>query len=323
MGKRHPLVLILAGFGYAILYIPILIMIIYSFNSSKLVTVWAGWSTKWYGELLQNGQLVDAAWISLKVGFWSATIGIVFGTMIGYALARFRRFRGKLLLNGMATAPIVMPEVVTGLSLLLLFISVERLVGPYADIIADWLRPIEFTKIAGFFGYIFGEYIAAKAYIVINTPLQATTYFFDTFGERGVGTVIISHATFAMAFVAVVIQSRLSDFDASIEEAAQDLGARQPYIFFAITLPVIMPAIIAGWLLAFTLSFDDLVIASFVSGPGASTLPIVIFSKVRLGVTPEINALATIIVAVVAIGVISANWLSLKNEASQKKINKE
>jgi len=273
MGKRHPLVLTLAGFGYAILYIPILIMIIYSFNSSRLVTVWAGWSTKWYGELLQNDQLAQAAWISLKVGFWSATIGIVFGTMIGYALARFRRFRGKLLLNGMSTAPIVMPEVVTGLSLLLLFISMESLIGWPAG--------------------------------------------------RGLTTVIIAHATFCMAFVAVVIQGRLSDFDVSIEEAAQDLGARQPYIFLTITLPVIMPAIIAGWLLAFTLSFDDLVIASFVSGPGSSTLPIVIFSKVRLGVTPEINALATIIVAVVAIGVIAANWLALRSETSQRSTDEE
>ena len=273
MSKRHPLVLVLAGFGYAILYIPILIMIIYSFNSSKLVTVWAGWSTKWYGELLQNGQLAEAAWVSLSVAFWSATIGIVFGTMIGYALARFRTFRGKLLLNGMATAPIVMPEVVTGLSLLLLFISLENLIGWPAG--------------------------------------------------RGLLTVIIAHATFAMAFVAVVIQSRLADSDVSIEEAAQDLGARQPYIFFAITLPIIMPAIIAGWLLAFTLSFDDLVIASFVSGPGSSTLPIVIFSKVRLGVTPEINALATIIVAIVAIGVIAANWLALRNQVTVKSNNEE
>lgn len=271
MGKRHPLVLTLAGFGYAILYIPIFIMVIYSFNSSRLVTVWAGWSTKWYGELLQNDQLAQAAWVSLKVAFWSATIGIIFGAMIGFALARFRRFRGKLFLNGMATAPIVMPEVVTGLSLLLLFISMENLIGWPAG--------------------------------------------------RGLTTVIIAHATFCMAFVAVVIQGRLSDFDVSIEEAAMDLGARQPYIFFAITLPIIMPAIIAGWLLAFTLSFDDLVIASFVSGPGSSTLPIVIFSKVRLGVTPEINALATIIVAVVAIGVIAANWFAMKSEAGQKQNN--
>ena len=271
MGKRHPLVLLMAGFGYAILYIPILIMIIYSFNSSKLVTVWAGWSTKWYGELLQNGQLAEAAWVSLKVGFWSATIGVVFGTMIGYALARFRKFRGKLFLNGMATAPIVMPEVVMGLSLLLLFISLENLIGWPAG--------------------------------------------------RGLLTVIIAHATVGMAFVAVVIQGRLSETDISIEEAAMDLGARQPYIFFTITLPIIMPAIIAGWLLAFTLSFDDLVIASFVSGPGASTLPIVIFSKVRLGVTPEINALATIIVAVVAIGVILANWFALRSNQTRSTDN--
>jgi len=271
MGKRHPLVLLMAGFGYAILYIPILIMIIYSFNSSKLVTVWAGWSTKWYGELLQNGQLAEAAWVSLKVGFWSATIGVVFGTMIGYALARFRKFRGKLFLNGMATAPIVMPEVVMGLSLLLLFISLENLIGWPAG--------------------------------------------------RGLLTVIIAHATVGMAFVAVVIQGRLSETDISIEEAAMDLGARQPYIFFTITLPIIMPAIIAGWLLAFTLSFDDLVIASFVSGPGASTLPIVVFSKVRLGVTPEINALATIIVAVVAIGVILANWFALRSNQTRSTDN--
>lgn len=268
MGRRHPLVILMAVLGYAILYIPILIMIIYSFNSSRLVTVWAGWSTKWYGELLQDSQIMDAAWVSLLVAFWAATIGVIFGIMIGFALARFRRFRGRLLLSGMATAPIVMPEVVTGLSLLLLFISLEQLIGWPAG--------------------------------------------------RGLTTIIIAHATFAMAFVAVVIQGRLVDFDASIEEAAMDLGARQPQIFFEITLPVIMPAVIAGWLLAFTLSFDDLVIASFVSGPGSSTLPMLIFSKVRLGVSPEINALATIIVAIVAIGVIAANWFALRSQKSQE-----
>lgn len=269
MGKRHPIILFMAGLGYAILYIPILIMIIYSFNSSRLVTVWAGWSTKWYGELLRDGQIADAAWISFLVAFWAATIGIIFGVMIGYALGRLRRFRGRLLLSGMATAPIVMPEVVTGLSLLLLFISMEQLIGWPAG--------------------------------------------------RGLTTVIIAHATFAMAFVAVIVQGRLADFDTSIEEAAMDLGARQPYIFFTITLPVIMPAVIAGWLLAFTLSFDDLVIASFVSGPGSSTLPMLVFSKVRLGVTPEINALATVIVAIVAIGVILANWVALRNQKQSKK----
>lgn len=262
MSKRHPLVITAAIMGYSILYVPILIMIIYSFNSSRLVTVWAGWSTKWYGELLRDGQVLEAAWISLVVAFWAATLGIVFGVMIGYALARIPRFRGRLLLSGMATAPIVMPEVVTGLSLLLLFISMENLIGWPAG--------------------------------------------------RGILTVIIAHATFAMAFVAVVVQARLSDFDLSIEEAAMDLGARQPKIFFTITLPVILPAVISGWLLAFTLSFDDLVIASFVSGPGSSTLPMLIFSKVRLGVSPEINALATIIVAIVAIGVVVANWFAIR-----------
>ena len=269
MNKRHPAILLMATIGYAILYIPILIMVIYSFNSSKLVTVWAGWSTKWYGALLENGQIGDAAWVSFLVGFWSATIGVIFGTMIGYALARLGRFRGRLLMSGMATAPIVMPEVVTGLSLLLLFISLENLIGWPAG--------------------------------------------------RGIDTVIIAHATFCMAYVAVIVQGRLSDFDVSIEEAAMDLGARQPKIFFTITLPVIMPAIIAGWLLAFTLSFDDLVIASFVSGPGSSTLPMVIFSKVRLGVSPEINALATIIVAIVAVGVIAANWIALRSQANERK----
>ena len=264
MGKRHPLVLLMAAFGYAILYIPIFIMIIYSFNSSRLVTVWAGWSTKWYGELLRDGQIADAAWVSLVVAFWSACLGIFFGVMIGYALSRLGKFKGRMMLSGMATAPIVMPEVVTGLSLLLLFISLEQLIG--------W-------------------------------P-----------GGRGLTTIIIAHATFCMAFVAVIVQGRLADFDTSIEEAAMDLGARQPQIFFKITLPVIMPAVIAGWLLAFTLSFDDLVIASFVSGPGASTLPMLVFSKVRLGVSPEINALATIIVAIVAIGVVLANWIAMRNQ---------
>lgn len=269
MKKRHPFIIFMAALGYAILYIPIVIMIIYSFNSSRLVTVWAGWSTKWYGELLRDGQIADAAWISFLVAFWAATIGIIFGVMIGYALARLRRFKGRLLLSGMATAPIVMPEVVTGLSLLLLFISMEQLIGWPAG--------------------------------------------------RGLTTVIIAHATFAMAFVAVIVQGRLADFDVSIEEAAMDLGAQQPRIFFTITLPVIMPAVIAGWLLAFTLSFDDLVIASFVSGPGSSTLPMLVFSKVRLGVTPEINALATTIVAIVAIGVILANWIALRNQRQDKK----
>jgi len=304
MGKRHPLILILAGLGYAMLYIPILVMIIYSFNASKTVAVWAGWSTKWYGALIKNEQIKEAAWISLKVGFWSAMLSIVFGVMIGYALARSGRFKGRLLLNGMATAPIIIPEVVMGLSMLLLFISMERLLGPHFDEVALWLRSIAI--------------FATPELSSLNYPLSWLANLFESFGERGATTIIIAHATFGMAFVAVIIQGRLSDFDTSIEEAAMDLGARQPYIFFTITLPVIMPAIIAGWLLAFTLSFDDLVIASFVSGPGSSTLPIVIFSKVRLGVSPEINALATIIVAIIAIGVIAANWIAIRNERQGK-----
>lgn len=248
----------LAAIGFGLLYLPIAVMIIFSFNASKLASVWGGWSVHWYGELLQNDQILQAAWISLKVAAWSATLGTVMGTMIGYAMSRFGRFRGRLMLAGMATAPIVMPEVVTGLSLLLLFISLEALTG--------WPA------------------------------------------ERGVFTVVIAHSTFCMAYVAVVIQARLAGMDRSVEEAAMDLGARQPFVFFDVTLPALAPALISGWLLAFTLSLDDLVIASFVSGPGSSTLPMVVFSKVRLGVTPEINALATIMIVVVGLAVGGATW---------------
>lgn len=247
-----------AGFGFAVLYVPLAVMVLYSFNESALASVWGGWSVKWYGELLRDEQILGAAWISLKVAVLSATIGTVFGTLIGYALTRFGRFRARLLLAGMATAPIVMPEVVTGLSLLLLFISMEGMLGWPAG--------------------------------------------------RGVDTIVIAHATFCMAFVAVVVQARLSDLDRSVEEAAMDLGARQPWVFLQITLPMLTPALVSGWLLSFTLSLDDLVIASFVSGPGASTLPMVVFSKVRLGLTPEINALATLLILLVASFVALAAW---------------
>jgi putrescine transport system permease protein len=254
----RPWLVVFAGIGFAVLYAPIIIMIIYSFNASRLASVWGGWSVRWYGELLANEQILQAAWISFKVAVFAATIGTAFGLLIGYALSRFGRFRGRLLLSGMATAPIVMPDVVTGLSLLLLFISLEQIVGWPAG--------------------------------------------------RGLQTVVIAHATFCMAFVAVVVQARLADFDESLEEAAMDLGARQPRVFFDVTLPMLAPALVSGWLLAFTLSLDDLVIASFVSGPGASTLPMVVFSKVRLGVTPEINALATLMIGAVALGVGLAAW---------------
>jgi putrescine transport system permease protein len=252
-GLFLPLALV---FGYAFLYAPIVTLIVYSFNESKLVTVWAGFSTQWYGELLRNDQILQAAWISLRIAATNATLAVALGTVAGFVLARFRRFRGRTLFTGMVTAPLVMPEVITGLSLLLLFVALEALVG--------WPS------------------------------------------GRGFTTILIAHITFSMAYVAVIVQARLSDMDESLEEAALDLGARPAKIFFAITLPIIAPALIAGWLLSFTMSLDDLVIASFVSGPGSSTLPMVIFSKVRLGVSPEINALATILVALVAIGTIIA-----------------
>jgi len=239
--------------GFAFLYVPIISLVVFSFNESRLVTVWGGFSTKWYGALLRNQQIIDAALLSLKIAAIAATVAVVLGTLTGMALARFGPFRGRTLLSGMATAPLVMPEVITGLSLLLLFVTMEQLIG--------WPS------------------------------------------GRGMTTIIIAHITFAMAFVTVVVQSRLAQLDESLEEAAQDLGARPAKVFFLVTLPIIFPALLSGWLLAFTLSLDDLVIASFVSGPGSSTLPMVVFSKVRLGVSPDINALATILIAVVAIGV--------------------
>ena len=256
MKQRSWFLIIATTLGFAFLYLPIISLVIYSFNKSKLVTVWGGFSTKWYGELLNDPQILGAAWISLKIAFTSATLALVLGTLGAFVLVRFARFRGKTLLGGMISAPLVMPDVIIGLSLLLLFVAMEAA-----------------------FGWPSG---------------------------RGMTTIIIAHTTFCMAYVAVVVQSRLLGMDKSLAEAALDLGARPVRLFFDITLPVISPALISGWLLSFTLSLDDLVIASFVSGPGASTLPMVIFSKVRLGVSPDINALATIVIAIVSIGVIIA-----------------
>ena len=247
------------AFGFAFLYVPIISLIVYSFNASKLVTVWGGFSAKWYGELLRDDQILQAAWLSLRIAVTNATVAVMLGTVAGFVLARMGRFRGRLLLTGMTTAPLVMPEVITGLSLLLLFVELQNLIG-WPD-------------------------------------------------GRGVTTITIAHITFSMAYVAIVIQSRLSSMDESIEEAAQDLGARPVKVFFVIVLPIIAPALISGWLLSFTMSLDDLVIASFVSGPGSSTLPMVIFSKVRLGVSPEVNALATLMVLVAATGIISAGMI--------------
>ncbi|SEK33815.1 putrescine transport system permease protein [Colwellia chukchiensis] len=250
--------------GFIFLYAPIISLIVYSFNKSKLVTVWGGWSIKWYVELFNNQQIIDAAMVSLKVAFITATLSVILGVLAGYVLSRMGRFPGKMVVSGWITAPLIMPEVITGLSLLLLFVSMEKLLG--------WPS------------------------------------------GRGITTVIIAHTTFCMAYVAVIVQSRLAQLDDSLEEAAMDLGAKPHSLFFLVTLPIISPAIISGWLLAFTLSLDDLVIASFVSGPGNSTLPMVIFSKIRFGVSPEVNALATIMILIVAIGVIAAMWQMRKKE---------
>jgi putrescine transport system permease protein len=241
------------GLGYAFLYLPIVLLIIYSFNASRLVTVWGGFSTKWYGALLDDQKILDAAWLSLKVAVTNATISTFLGTLAAIVLVRFRRFAGRTLFSGMITAPLVMPEIITGLAMLLLFVSMEQA-----------------------FGWPAG---------------------------RSMTTIVIAHVTFSLSFVTVVVQSRLSQMDISLEEAAMDLGARPAKVFLVITLPIIFPALLAGWLLAFTLSVDDVVISSFVTGPGSTTLPIVIFSKVRLGVSPEVNALASIIVAIVSIGI--------------------
>ncbi|WP_434778466.1 ABC transporter permease subunit [Neisseria sp. Ec49-e6-T10] len=259
--------------GLLFLYIPIISLIIYSFNASRLVTVWGGFSTHWYSILLEDEQILDAAWLSLKLAFASAASAAVLGTMAGFILARFKRFKGRTLFAGMVTAPMVMPEVITGLSMLLLIIQIQQL-------------------------------------------LQNTSWHF----ERGMFTIWLGHTTLCMAYVTVLIRSRLIELDRSLEEAAMDLGAKPLKVFFVITLPIIAPAIASGFLLAITLSLDDLVIASFLSGPGSSTLPQVIFSKIRMGLNPTINALATIIVLVVGILVVGANYLMMH---SQRKRDKE
>jgi putrescine transport system permease protein len=259
--KRGIFVPIVAILGFIFLYAPIVSLVVFSFNDSKLVTVWGGFSTRWYGALFANSEVLAAGLLSLRIAAASATLALVLGTLCAVALTRFRRFRGKTLLGGMVSAPLVMPDVITGLSLLLLFVAMESI-----------------------FGWPAG---------------------------RGELTIILAHSTFCMAYVTVVVQSRLSDLDISLEEAAQDLGATPARVFFDITLPIIAPALVSGWLLSFTLSLDDLVIASFVSGPGSSTLPMVIFSKMKLGVSPDINALASLIIGIVALGVIIATVFQL------------
>jgi putrescine transport system permease protein len=249
--------------GIAILYLPILVLIGYSFNASALVSVWGGFSTSWYRQLLHNDQVLDAAWLSLEIGVVVSTGAVILGTLAAIALVRFSRFRGRLLLTGMVNAPLVMPEIITGITQLLLFISMLHVIG--------W-------------------------------------------PHRGFTTIAIAHIAFCTAYVTITVQSRLSTADRSLEEAAMDLGAGPVRAFLDTTLPLIMPALASSWLLSFTLSLDDLVISSFVSGPGASTLPMVIFSKVKLGVSPDINALASLIICLVGVCVLAAGYLMRRTE---------
>ncbi|HEX8046924.1 ABC transporter permease subunit [Rhizobium sp.] len=249
--------------GLAFLYLPILLLVIYSFNASRLVTVWGGFSTQWYVHLFSNDTMLNAAWLTVRIALLSATVATVLGTLAALTLVRYTRFRGRILFSGMIYAPLVMPDVITGLSLLLLFVT------------------------AGV--------------------------------DRGFWTIVLAHTTLTMCFVAVVVQSRLLTFDRSIEEAALDLGAPPLRTFFEITLPIIAPAVFSGWVLALTLSLDDLVIATFASGAGAKTLPMLIYSQVKLGVTPEINAICTILIGVVAIGVICASIATKRREVQRQR----
>jgi putrescine transport system permease protein len=252
--KLSPFNVTALALGLAFLYLPIVILVIYSFNASRLVTVWGGWSTRWYSEFFNDRAMLDAAWMSFRVGAVSATAATILGTLAAVALSRGERFKGRTLFSGMLYAPLVMPEVITGLSLLLLFVALNA--------------------------------------------------------ERGFWTVTIAHTTLTMCFVATVVQARLNVLDRSLEEAAMDLGCDPVRAFFAVTLPLILPAIAAGWMLAFTLSLDDVVIASFTTGPGSATLPIRIYSEVRLGVKPEINAICTLIIGLIAVVIVTASLAS-------------
>jgi len=254
--------------GFAFLYLPILLLMVYSFNSSRLATVWAGFSTQWYGELFRDRQLLQAAWISIKIAFWTATAAMVIGTMAAMAMTRFKRFPSKTIFGALVTAPLVMPEVIIGLSILLMLVSMGGLFGlPSKGVVAIW----------------------------------------------------IAHVTFTISFVTVVVSSRLQELDRSLEEAAMDLGANRLKVFFLITLPIIAPALLSGWLLAFTLSLDDVVIASFVAGPSSTTLPMKIFASVRMGVSPKINALATLMVLAVSTVAVLGWWISARAEKRRQR----
>ncbi len=266
--KKSVFLISVLAFGMAFLYVPMILLVLYSFNNSRIVAIWGGFSTKWYVSLFQDEDIWEAVALSLKIATVNACFATILGTLAGLALVRFGRFKGRTLFSGMISAPLVMPEVITGLSLLLLFI---------------WLQT------------------------VIGWP-----------SERGFTTITIAHITFSMAYVAVIIQSRLAGMAQDLEEAAQDLGAKPLRVLTDITLPLLAPGMLAGWLLSFTLSLDDLIIASFVTGPGSTTLPILIYSRIRLGLRPDINALATIIILVVAIGVLLAGYLMLRQQRQRE-----
>ena len=269
MKKRSTFLLTCLVLGYAFFYIPIISMMFFSFNNARLATVWGGFSTRWYEALFRNKQILNAALLSLEIAAISATIATILGVLAGLALVRFTRFRGKTLFAGLVSAPLVMPEAITGLSMLLLFVFMEAAIGWPAG--------------------------------------------------RGFTTITIAHTTFALSYVAVVVQARLSSMDQSIEEAAMDLGSKPLQVLFDVTLPIITPAIISGWLLAFTLSLDDVVIASFTNGPGSTTLPVYIWSKIKLGVTPDINALATLMVVFVATMIAIAGFFMFRAERKRER----
>jgi putrescine transport system permease protein len=267
-GRKSRFLFTATCFGIAFLYVPMILLVFYSFNKSRIVPVWGGFSTKWYGVLFESEEVWEAIALSLKIATVNATFAMILGTLAGLALVRFGRFRGRTVFTGMISAPLVMPEVITGLSLLLLFITLKEFIG-WPD-------------------------------------------------QRGFTTITIAHITFSMAYVAVIIQSRLTGMAQDLEEAAQDLGAKPLRVLIDITLPLLAPGMLAGWLLAFTLSLDDLIIASFVTGPGAVTLPILIYSRIRLGLRPDINALATIIILAVAIGVLVAAWIMFRQQKQRE-----
>lgn len=249
--------------GYAFLYLPILALILYSFNDSVVPSLWGGFTLKWYAKLAEDSEMLVGLWLSLKIAFFTACASVVLGTLAAFALVKYRRFRGRTLFAGMISAPLVMPEVIVGLSLLLMLVSMQRWLG---------------------------------------------------FPERGLLTIWLGHLLLGMAYATVVVQARLSELNPQLEEAALDLGARPHQVFYLVTLPMIAQALLSAWLLTFTLSLDDVVLSAFLSGPGATTMPLVIFSRARLGLSPSINAVATLIIVTVSIGVIAASYLIARAE---------